>query len=92
MGRLMQRCRKGAGGVEKSILVHKEGMEDAISAQRRHICRRIMGLEQVTRYSKVWTSNSGGKRETGERRLSIFARGSGTVMVLWYETLVSNYR
>ena len=67
MGRLAQRCSKGAGGVEKSILVHKEGMEDAISAQRWHIRRNIVGLEWVTRYSKVLMSNSGGKREIGER-------------------------
>jgi len=34
IGRLAQRCSNGAGGVEKSILDHKEETEDAISAQR----------------------------------------------------------
>lgn len=82
IGRLTQRCSEGAGGLKKSILVHKEGMEDAISAQRWHIRRRIVGFERVTRYSKVLMSNSGGKHETGERGLSMCARRSETVMVL----------
>ena len=45
IGRSMDRCRRGVGGVEKSILVHKEEIEDAISAQRRQIRRRTVGLE-----------------------------------------------
>jgi len=78
----MQRCNKGAGGVEKSILDHKEEIEDAISVQRWHICRRIVGLEWVTKYSKILTSNSGGKRESCEGGLSINVQESEAVMVL----------
>jgi hypothetical protein len=70
MGLLMQRWSKGVGGVEKSILDHKEETEDAILAQWRQIRRRIVGLEWVVRYLKILTSNSGGKREAGENGLS----------------------
>lgn len=78
----MQRCGKGAGGVEKSILDDKEEMEDAISAQRWHICRRIVGLEWITRYSKILTSNSGGKHETCKGGLSINAQQSQANTIL----------
>ena len=81
IGRLTQRCSKGAGGVKKSILDHKEEIEDAISVQRWHICRRIVGLEWITRYSKTLTSNSGGKRETCEGGLSINVQGTEATMV-----------
>jgi len=78
----MQRCRKGVGGVKKLILDQKEETEDAISAHRWQVCKRIAGFEWITRYSKTLTSNSGGKRETGEEGLSMMnAQGSeaGTV-------------
>ena len=45
IGRSRERWRREVGGIEKSILVHNEETEDAISAQRRQIRRRIVGLE-----------------------------------------------
>ena len=90
IGRLTQRCSKGAGGVKKSILDHKEEIEDATSVQRWHICRRIVGLEWITRYSKTLTSNSGGKRETDEDWLFDDAEGSERVMIFQREALVAS--
>ena len=60
------RFSKGASGVEKSILDHKEETEDAMSAQRWQTRRRGAGLKWIMRNSKILTSNSGGRRETSE--------------------------
>lgn len=82
IGRLTQRFSSGAGGVEKSILDQKEEVEDAISAQRRQICRRIVGFEGFTRYSKILMSSSGGKCETGEGEFATGTQGFEAIVVL----------